>query len=99
MDYSFVTLKALLSPPPLMYQGVPYIASQGTMKGRIRAISRHIEGQESYESNPSQGTLQKDLDYAHIPMYATIGVKPAYVRGYQGKSRIYHSLYSFGDDQ
>ena len=41
-------------------------------------------------------TSKKDLDYAHIPMYATIGVKPAYVRGYRGKSRVYHSLYSFG---
>ena len=39
------------------------------------------------------------LDYSYIPMYATIVVKPAYVRGYQGKSRVYHSLYSFGDDQ
>ena len=82
-----------------MYQGVPYIASQGTMKGRIRAISRHMEGQESNESDPSQGNFQKDLDYAHIPMYATIGVKPAYVRGYQGKIHVYHSLYSFGDDK
>ena len=78
---------------------VPYIASQGIMKGRIRAISRYMEGQESYESDPSQGTLQKDLDYAHIPMYATIGVKPAYVRGYRGKIRVYHSLYSFRDDK
>ena len=82
-----------------MYQGVPYIASQGTMKGRIRAISRHMEGQELNESDPSQGNFQKDLDYAHIPMYATIGVKPAYVRGYRGKSRVYHSLYIFWDDQ
>ena len=98
MDYSFGTLNSLLSLP-LMYQGVPYIASQGTMKDRIRAISRHMEGQESNESDPSQGNFQKDLDYAHIPMYTTIGVKPAYVRGYRGKSHIYHSLYSFGDDQ
>ena len=82
-----------------MYQGVPDIASQGTMKGRIRAISRYMEGQESNESDPCQGKLQKNLDYAHIPMYVTIGVKPAYVRGYRGKSHVYHSLYSFGDDQ
>ena len=78
---------------------VPYIASQGTMKGRIRAISRYMEGQESYESDPSQGTLQKDLDYAHIPMYATIGVKPAYVRGYRGKGRVYHFSNVFRDGQ
>ena len=95
MDYSFDTLNSLLSLPPLMYQGVPYIASQGTMKGRIQAILRHMEGQESNESNPSQGNFQKDLDYAHIPMYTTIGVKPAYVRSYRGKSRVYHNLYSF----
>ena len=68
---------------------VPYIASQGTMKGRIRAISRHMEGQESYESDPSQGKLQNVLDYAHIPMYATIEVISVYVRGYRGKSRVY----------
>ena len=80
---------------PSMYQEVPYIASQGIMKGQIRAISRHMEGQESNESDPCQGKLQKDLDYAHIPMYAVIGDKPTYVCGYRGKSRVYHLLYSF----
>ena len=84
---------------PSMYQGVPYIASQGIMKGRIRAISRHMEGQESNESDPCQGKLQKDLDYAHIPMYTVIGVKPTYVRGYRVKNHVYHVLYSFRDDQ
>ena len=49
------------------------------MKGRIRAISRHREGQESNESDPCQGKLQKDLDYAHILMYAVIGLKAAYI--------------------
>ena len=39
--------------------------------------------------------LQKDLDYAHIPMYAVIGVKPAYVCDYGVKIRVYHLLYSF----
>ena len=38
-----------------------------------------MEGQESNESDPSQGTLQKDLDYVHIPMYVVIGVKAAYI--------------------
>ena len=82
-----------------MYQGVPYIASQGIMKGRIRAISRHREGQESNELDPCQGKFQKDLDYAHISMYAVIWVKPTYVRGYRVKSRVYHFSYSFRDDQ
>ena len=69
-----------------MYQGVPYIASQWIMKGRIRVISRHMEGQESNESDPCQGKLQKDLDYVHIPMYVDIGVKLTYVHGYRGKT-------------
>ena len=70
------------------------------MKGPIfRVISRHMEGQESSESDPCQGKLQKDLDYAHIPMYMVIGVKLVYVHGYQGKSHVYHLLYSFRDDQ
>ena len=33
-------------------------------------------------SDPCQGKLQKDLDYAHIPMYVLIGLKVAY--------RIFH---------
>ena len=82
-----------------MYQGVPYIAFKGIMKGQIRAISRHMEGQESNESDPCQGKLQKDLDYAQIPMYAVIWVKPAYVRGYRVKSRVYHFSYVCRDDQ
>ena len=45
-----------------------------------------MEGQESNELDPCQGKLQKDLDYAHIPMYADIGVKLAYVRGYREKA-------------
>ena len=78
-----------------MYQGVPYIAFKGIMKGRIRVISRNMKGQESNELDPCQRKLQKDLYYAHIPMYAVIGVKPTYVRGNRGKIHVYHILYSF----
>ena len=35
-----------------------------------------MEGQESNESDPCQGKLQNDLDYAHIPIYAVIGSNP-----------------------
>ena len=82
-----------------MYQGVPYIASKGVMKGRIRVISRHREDQESNESYPCQGKFQKDLDYAHILMYAVLVVKPVYIRAYRFKSRVYHFSYVFRDDQ
>ena len=58
-----------------------------------------MEGQESYESDPSQGTLQRILDYAHITMYATIEGISTYVRDYRGKSRVYHFSYVFRDGQ
>ena len=97
MDYSFFALNSLFLPS--MYQGVPYIAFKGIMKGRIRAISRHREGQESNESDPCQGKLQKDLDYAHISMYAVLVVKPAYIRAYRLKICVYHFSCVFRDDQ
>ena len=56
---------------PSMYQGV--------MKGQIQVILGHMEFQESNESDPCQGKIQKDLDYAHIPMYALIRLKVAYI--------------------
>ena len=68
------------------------------MKGQIRAISRHREGEESNESDPCQEKLQKDLDNAHIPMYEVLVVKPAYIRAYRFKSRVYHFSYVFRDD-
>ena len=58
-----------------------------------------MEGQESYELDPSQGTLQRILDYVHIPMYATIEGISTYVRGYQGKSHVYHFSNVFRDGQ
>ena len=77
MDYSFFALNSLFLSS--MYQGVPYIAFKGIMKGQIRAISRNMEGQELNELDPCQGKLQKDLYYAHIPMYIVLGVKPTYI--------------------
>ena len=68
------------------------------MKRRIRAISRNMEGQETSESDPCQGKLQKDLDFVHIPMYTVLGVKPAYIRDKEFKSRIWLSLHVFRDD-
>ena len=47
-----------------------------------------MKGQESNESDPCQGKLQKDLDYAHIPMYVVLVVKPAYVRAYKVKIHV-----------
>ena len=69
------------------------------MKGRIQAISRHMEGQESSESDPCQGKLQNDLDFVHISMYAVLGAKPAYIRDKGFKSRVYQFSHVFRDGQ
>ena len=56
-----------------------------------------MEGQESSESDPCQGKLQKDLDFVHIPMYVFLVVKPAYIRAY--RCRMYHFSHVFRDGQ
>ena len=52
-------------------------------------ISRHMEDQESSESDPCQGKIQKDLDFVHIPMYVILVVKPENIHAYRFKSRVY----------
>ena len=39
---------------------------------------------------------KKDLDYAHILMYAVLVVKPAYIRAYRFKIRVYHFSHVLG---
>ena len=58
-----------------------------------------MEGQESSELDPCQGKIQKYLDYAHIPMYVVLGVKPMYIRDYRFKSHVYHFPHVFRDGQ
>ena len=60
-------------------------------------ISRHMEGQESSESDPCQGKLQKDLNFVHIPMYAVLGVKPAYIRDKGFKNHVYGFSHVYRD--
>ena len=50
------------------------------MEGQIRAISRHMhEGQETSDSDPHQGKLQKTLAFCTHPD----------VRGFKGYIRVY----------
>ena len=49
------------------------------MKGQVRAISRHMEGQEISESDPCQGKLQNNLAFCTHPD----------VRGFRGQTRVY----------
>ena len=67
------------------------------MKGQIRSISRHMEGQESSESDPCRGKIQKDLDFLHILMYAILGVKPTYIRDQRFKSHVYQFSHVYRD--
>ena len=69
------------------------------MKGQIREISRHREGQKSSESDPCQGKLQKYLDYAHISIYMVLWVKPMYIHVYRFKIHVYQFSHVFRDGQ
>ena len=61
-------------------------------------ISRHREGQETSESDPHQGKLQKNLAFCTHPMYAFLGVKPAYICEKGFKSHVWKFLHVFRDD-
>ena len=48
------------------------------MEGRVRAFSRHMEGQESSYSDSYEENFQNVCTYAHILMYAGSRLKVAY---------------------
>ena len=68
------------------------------MKGKIRAISRHMEDQETSDSNPHQAKLQNIWPFAHIPMYAGLRVIFAYIREEGIKSHVQQIMSVFRDD-
>ena len=49
------------------------------------------------ELDPDQGKLQKNLDFAHIPMYAVLEVKPTYIHDQGFKSRVWKCKHVFRD--
>ena len=49
------------------------------MEGRIRVISRNMEGQETSDSDPHQGKLRNHLAFFTHPD----------VRGFKGQIRVY----------
>ena len=49
------------------------------MEGQIRAISRHMEGQDTSDSDPYQGKLQNHLAFCMHPN----------VCGFKGQTRVY----------
>ena len=97
-QWTIVSLLSILSYAFNVSMGSLYSFSKGYWK--VESVrSQGMEGQESYELDPSQGMLQKDLDYVHIPMYATIEGISVYVCGYWGKGRVYHFSNVFRDVQ
>ena len=58
-----------------------------------------MEGQESSESDPCQGKLQKYLEFIHILKYTVLVVKPASIRAYKFKIQVYHFSHVFSDGQ
>ena len=52
------------------------------MEGQIRAISSHMEGQETSDSDPHQGKLQNHLAFCTHPD----------VRGFNGQTRVHRDV-------
>ena len=67
------------------------------MEGRIQVISRHMEGQETSDSDPHQGKLQKYLTHVHIPMYVVLRVISEYICEKGIKSRVQQITSVFRD--
>ena len=68
------------------------------MKGRIRVISRHMEGQETSDSDPHQGKLQNNFSFCTHPDVRGLRVKPTYIHEKWIKSHVWKLLYVFRDD-
>ena len=76
MDYSFVSLQFLSFN---VSKGFLVQCFNGVKKGQIRAISRHMEGQETSDSDPHQGKIQNYLSFCTHPD----------VHGFRGQTHIY----------
>ena len=65
------------------------------MEGRIRLISRHIEGQETSDSDPHKGKLQNHLAFCtHPDLCGVQGLNPRiYMR--KGLKVTYGNYYMF----
>ena len=68
------------------------------MEGQIQVISRHIEGQETSDSNPYQGKLQKQLAFCTHPDVHGLRVISMYIHEKGIKSRVQQIIGVFRDD-
>ena len=68
------------------------------MESQIRAILMHMEGQETSDWDPHQGKIQNIWPFAHILMYAGLGLISMYIHEKGIKSRVQQIMSVFGDD-
>ena len=68
------------------------------MEVQIQVILRHMECQEKSDLNPHQGKLQNIWPFAHIPMYAGLGVISTYIHEKGFKSHVQQIMSVFRDD-
>ena len=68
------------------------------MEGRIQAISRHVEGQESGSSNSYEENSKNIWIYEHISMYTGVRLKFVCTCEYGFKSHVQQSIGFFRDD-
>ena len=60
-------------------------------------ISRHMEGQETSDSDPHQGKLQNIWPFAHMPMYTGLRAISAYIDENGFKSNVWKIMHVFRD--
>ena len=68
------------------------------MEGQIRAISRHIEGQESGSLESYEEKSKNIWTYAHILMYMGMRVISAYICENRFKIHVWKIMHVFRDD-
>ena len=68
------------------------------MEGPIRENSRHMEGQETSDSDPHQGKLKNIRPFAHILMYMGLRVISACIREKGFKGHVQQIMSVFRDD-
>ena len=68
------------------------------MEGQIRAISRHMEVQDTSDSDPHQGKLKNIWPFAHILMYVGLRVISTYIRENRFKSHVWKIMHVFRDE-
>ena len=68
------------------------------MEGKIRAISRHMEGQDTSDLDPHKEKLQKYLAFCTHPDVRGFEVISVYIHENRFKSHVWKIIHVFRDD-